>query len=93
MDQVVEPRMIHGTLRRAEAELKAMALFRALALPDPETIGQRYPHQVSGGQLQRLMAAMALITDPDAGDPRRADDGARRHDADRSAARVQAGGP
>src|SRR6185436_11066755 len=39
-------------------------LFRELALPDPETIGSRYPHQVSGGQLQRLMAAMALITDP-----------------------------
>ena len=51
--------------RAAEAELKAIALFRELALPDPETIGQRYPHQVSGGQLQRLMAAMALITDPE----------------------------
>ena len=43
---------------------KAIGLFRALALPAPETIGERYPHQVSGGQLQRLMAAMALITDP-----------------------------
>src|SRR3954469_9970666 len=63
--RVVEPACLHGTLRRAEAELRAMALFRELALPDPETIGQRYPHQVSGGQLQRLMAAMALITDPD----------------------------
>ena len=52
-------------LRRAEAELKAIALFRELALPEPETIGARYPHQVSGGQLQRLMAAMALITDPE----------------------------
>jgi peptide/nickel transport system ATP-binding protein len=65
LDQVVEPACLHGTMRRAEAELKAIALFRELALPDPETIGQRYPHQVSGGQLQRLMAAMALITDPD----------------------------
>ncbi len=52
-------------LPRGEAELKAIALFRELALPEPETIGQRYPHQVSGGQLQRLMAAMALITDPE----------------------------
>ena len=52
-------------LPRAEAEAKAVALFRELALPDPETIGARYPHQVSGGQLQRLMAAMALITDPE----------------------------
>jgi peptide/nickel transport system ATP-binding protein len=48
----------------AAAREKAVALFRALALPSPETIGARYPHQVSGGQLQRLMAAMALITDP-----------------------------
>jgi peptide/nickel transport system ATP-binding protein len=65
LDQVVEPACLHGTLRRAEAELRAIALFRELALPEPETIGQRYPHQVSGGQLQRLMAAMALITDPE----------------------------
>lgn len=65
MDQVVEPTRIHGTMKRAEAEAKAVQLFRELALPHPETIGDRYPHQVSGGQLQRLMAAMALITDPD----------------------------
>lgn len=65
MDQVIEPTVIHATMSRAEAEAKAVALFRDLALPEPETIGSRYPHQVSGGQLQRLMAAMALITDPD----------------------------
>jgi peptide/nickel transport system ATP-binding protein len=65
LDQVVEPACVHGTLPRGEAELKAIALFRELALPEPETIGERYPHQVSGGQLQRLMAAMALITDPE----------------------------
>ena len=65
MDQVVEPTVIHGLCKRAEAEAKAVQLFRELALPDPETIGERYPHQVSGGQLQRLMAAMALIADPD----------------------------
>ncbi|QDF95302.1 ABC transporter [Azoarcus sp. DD4] len=64
MDQVVEPALIHGLMPRAEAERKAVALFRELALPKPDTIGARYPHQVSGGQLQRLMAAMALITDP-----------------------------
>jgi peptide/nickel transport system ATP-binding protein len=64
IDQVVEPALIHRLTGRREAEAKAVELFRALALPDPETIGARYPHQVSGGQLQRLMAAMALITDP-----------------------------
>lgn len=65
MDQVVEPVVIHGVMKRADAERKAVELFRELALPHPETIGRRYPHQVSGGQLQRLMTAMALISDPD----------------------------
>lgn len=65
MAQVIEAALIHATATRVEAELKAVELFRALAIPDPETIGSRYPHQVSGGQLQRLMAAMALITDPE----------------------------
>ena len=65
MDQVVEGAIIHGTSTRAQAEAKAVELFAALALPDPKGIGSRYPHQVSGGQLQRLMAAMALITDPE----------------------------
>ncbi len=65
MDQILETTRIHKTLPRQEAEAKAVDLFRALALPEPESIGSRYPHQVSGGQLQRLMAAMALITDPE----------------------------
>jgi peptide/nickel transport system ATP-binding protein len=65
MDQVVETAHIHSLMPRAQAEKKAVALFRELALPQPDTIGQRYPHQVSGGQLQRLMAAMALMSDPD----------------------------
>jgi peptide/nickel transport system ATP-binding protein len=64
MEQVIESALIHGVLSRREAQAKAVELFRALALPDPDNIGARYPHQVSGGQLQRLMAAMALITDP-----------------------------
>jgi peptide/nickel transport system ATP-binding protein len=65
MAQVIESALIHGTASKAEAMAKAVGLFRALAIPNPETIGRRYPHQVSGGQLQRLMAAMALITDPE----------------------------
>jgi peptide/nickel transport system ATP-binding protein len=65
MDQVIESALIHKVMSREQAEAKAVQLFRELALPDPENIGMRYPHQVSGGQLQRLMAAMALITDPD----------------------------
>jgi peptide/nickel transport system ATP-binding protein len=65
MDQVIEPALIHQLMTPAQARAKAVALFHSLSLPDPENIGSRYPHQVSGGQLQRLMAAMALITDPD----------------------------
>jgi peptide/nickel transport system ATP-binding protein len=65
MAQVTEMALLHGIASRAEAEARAVALFRALALPSPESIGSRYPHQVSGGQLQRLMAAMALIADPE----------------------------
>lgn len=64
MDQVVEPALLHRLMTREAACAKAIELFRALALPNPDHIGDRYPHQVSGGQLQRLMAAMALITDP-----------------------------
>ncbi|WP_339769539.1 ABC transporter ATP-binding protein [uncultured Pseudosulfitobacter sp.] len=64
MDQVIEISTIHNLMPKAQARTKAIALFRALALPDPDTIGDRYPHQVSGGQLQRLSAAMALIGDP-----------------------------
>ncbi|WP_424987667.1 ABC transporter ATP-binding protein [Microbulbifer sp. S227A] len=64
MEQVIEITEIHKLMNRAEAEKKAVELFRALALPEPDTIGRRYPHQVSGGQLQRLSAAMALVGDP-----------------------------
>ncbi|BCH05302.1 ABC transporter ATP-binding protein (plasmid) [Mesorhizobium sp. 131-2-5] len=65
MDQVVESSLKHGLANRAEAERRAVALFRKLSLPDPENIGKRYPHQVSGGQLQRVMTAMALCPEPD----------------------------
>lgn len=65
MAQVIEPLLVHGLATRAEAEAKAVSLFKALALPFADTIGGRYPHQLSGGQLQRLMAAMALITSPE----------------------------
>lgn len=64
IDQVIEVARIHKLMPISEARVRAVKLFRALALPDPDTIGQRYPHQVSGGQLQRLSAAMALIGGP-----------------------------
>ncbi|MDO6476117.1 ABC transporter ATP-binding protein [Alteromonas sp. 1_MG-2023] len=65
MEQVIEGALIHGAMNRADAQKKATELFRQLSLPHYDTIGNRYPHEVSGGQLQRLMAAMALICDPE----------------------------
>ncbi|MBZ9701566.1 MULTISPECIES: ABC transporter ATP-binding protein [unclassified Mesorhizobium] len=64
MEQVIEVTRIHGLMPPEQSRKRAVELFRALSLPDPEGIGARYPHQVSGGQLQRLSAAMALIGDP-----------------------------
>jgi len=65
MEQVIETAVAHGVMTKSEAEARAVSLFRQLSLPNPETIGQRYPHQVSGGQLQRVMTAMALCPKPD----------------------------
>jgi len=65
MDQVCEAPIIHGIMSRKEAEAWARQLFQSLDLPDHETFGDRYPHQASGGQLQRAMAAMAMSCRPD----------------------------
>lgn len=65
MEQVIESALMHGVMSRSQAESKAIELFKQLSLPTPQTIGRRYPHEVSGGQLQRLMAAMALICEPE----------------------------
>ncbi len=65
MEQVIEATLLHGVMPRAEAEARAVSLFRQLGLPKPETFGERFPHQVSGGQLQRAMTAMALCPKPD----------------------------
>jgi len=64
-EQVTESAVLHGQLSQKEAEERAESLYRVLELPEPEILGNRYPHQVSGGQLQRLMAAMALCGKPE----------------------------
>jgi len=64
-EQVTESAVLHGRLNQADATKRAVELYHALELPDADRIGFRYPHQVSGGQLQRLMAAMALCGKPD----------------------------
>ncbi len=65
IDQTVETAVRHGIMTREKAEADARDLYKRLQLPNPDTIGGRYPHQVSGGQLQRAMTAMAMSCRPD----------------------------
>lgn len=65
INQFVEGLVQHGLMNFSEAEKKAKNLYRRLELPEPDRIGYRYPHQVSGGQLQRAMVAMAMAGKPD----------------------------
>lgn len=64
IDQVIEATVWHGIMGKPEAIQRAKSLFAMLGLPDPDHFGERYPHQVSGGQLQRAMTAMALCPKP-----------------------------
>ena len=65
MEQVIEAAVSQNKFSKADAQARAVELFRKLDLPEPETIGDRFPHQVSGGQLQRCMTALALCPEPD----------------------------
>ncbi len=65
IEQHIEAPTQHGIMSRADSEQDGMALYQKLRLPDPDNIGFRYPHQVSGGQLQRAMTAMAMSCRPD----------------------------
>ena len=65
IEQTVEATTNHGISSEQQAKADARTLFGALQLPEPDTIGERYPHQVSGGQLQRVMTAMAMSPRPD----------------------------
>ena len=65
IDQTTESGIRHGLMSRKDAESDAIELYKAMQLPDPNNIGFRYPHQVSGGQLQRAMTAMAMTSRPD----------------------------
>ena len=64
--QVAEPLLLHGLSKsEADAMKRAVELLAQLDLPEPAKLAQRYPHQISGGQQQRAVIAMALICDPD----------------------------
>lgn len=65
MEQVIEAAVSQGKFTKKEAEARAVSLFEKLGLPEPHLIGKRFPHQVSGGQLQRCMTALALCPEPD----------------------------
>jgi peptide/nickel transport system ATP-binding protein len=65
MDQVIEASVLKGLMTKPEARSRAIQLFAELELPNPESFGERYPHQASGGQLQRAMTAMAMCARPD----------------------------
>ena len=65
IEQTVESTVRRGIKPEAEAKADARKLYRDLQLPNPDSIGDRYPHQVSGGQLQRVMTAMAMSPRPD----------------------------
>ncbi|MBW1836497.1 MAG: ABC transporter ATP-binding protein [Deltaproteobacteria bacterium] len=63
--QYAEAPVHHGLMHYAQAEKEAIDIYRRLFLPTPEKIGYRYPHELSGGQLQRAMVAMAMSCKPD----------------------------
>jgi peptide/nickel transport system ATP-binding protein len=63
--QYVEGPVHHGLMSYRDAEKDAIKLYRQLFLPNPEKIGYRYPHELSGGQLQRAMVAMSMSCKPD----------------------------
>ncbi len=65
IDQHTEAPVHYRIKKRTEAQEDAMQLYERLRLPNPTEIGFRYPHQVSGGQLQRAMTAMAMACRPD----------------------------
>lgn len=65
MQQVIEAPVVHGVMDVKRAQAMARDLFKVLQLPEPEIFGNRHPHQVSGGQLQRAMVAMAMVSTPD----------------------------
>ena len=65
IDQHTEGPVQHSVSSKSESEADGIELYRRLRLPNPDEIGFRYPHQVSGGQLQRAMTAMAMSCRPD----------------------------
>ena len=64
-DQVCHIIRIHQGMDQTEARERAMEMFSLVRLPDPNGLLRKYPHELSGGQLQRVMIAMALSCQPE----------------------------
>ncbi len=64
-EQVAEAIKCHHKITAYRAKLRVLELFELVHLPDPNTAYKKYPHEFSGGQLQRIMIAMALINEPE----------------------------
>ncbi len=64
-DQVCHIIRIHQGMDQTEARKRAMEMFSLVRLPDPNGLLRKYPHELSGGQLQRVMIAMALSCQPE----------------------------
>jgi oligopeptide/dipeptide ABC transporter ATP-binding protein len=62
--QLLGPIQIHRKLTGHEAEQVAVSSLHKVRLPDPELVMERYPHELSGGQIQRVMIALALACKP-----------------------------
>lgn len=63
--QVTEAIIYHQSVNANQAKARVIELFNLVQLPSPEQALKKYPHEFSGGQLQRIMIAMALINEPD----------------------------
>ncbi|MBN1982185.1 MAG: ABC transporter ATP-binding protein [Chitinivibrionales bacterium] len=62
--QLIEPLLIHRKISRFDAEKKALAALKEVGILDCQKRMNQYPHEFSGGMRQRIMIAMALITEP-----------------------------
>ena len=62
--QMTEVLTVHRGMAKEEARTRCLEMLRRVYMPDPEKVLERYPHQISGGQQQRIVIAMALLNNP-----------------------------